>query len=172
MILTQEGRHVVAQLPLLVLLPGTVPHKYFIVLRTLGMMAQSLSLSLSLPLSLSPQLSKVCRRGATLLQAFVPTSTEVYSCDIKPEHVVIHMAAKVNTFVVNFQLVVEFYQVMQPTIYKSVIHKCILYPHKEMGRACSAYGEKRSVYRVLVGKPDGNRPLGRHRRRWHNSINL
>jgi len=46
MILTQEGRHVVAQLPLLVLLPGAVPHKYFIVLRTLGMMAQSLSLSL------------------------------------------------------------------------------------------------------------------------------
>jgi len=27
-------------------------------------------------------------------------------------------------------------------------------------------GEERGVYRVLVGKPDGRRPLGRHRRRW------
>jgi len=27
-------------------------------------------------------------------------------------------------------------------------------------------GEKRSVYRVLLGKPEGKRPLGRPRRRW------
>jgi hypothetical protein len=27
-------------------------------------------------------------------------------------------------------------------------------------------GEERGVYRVLVGKPEGKRPLGRHRRRW------
>jgi len=27
-------------------------------------------------------------------------------------------------------------------------------------------GEERGVYRVLVGKPDGKRPLGRPRRRW------
>jgi hypothetical protein len=27
-------------------------------------------------------------------------------------------------------------------------------------------GEERGVYRVLVGKPEGNRPLGRPRRRW------
>jgi hypothetical protein len=26
-------------------------------------------------------------------------------------------------------------------------------------------GEKRIAYRLLVGKPEGNRPLGRHRRR-------
>jgi len=31
-------------------------------------------------------------------------------------------------------------------------------------------GEKRSVYRVLVGKPEGKRPLGRHRRRWEDNI--
>jgi len=33
-----------------------------------------------------------------------------------------------------------------------------------MGVACSAYGERRDVYRVLVGKPEGMRPLGRPRR--------
>ena len=27
-------------------------------------------------------------------------------------------------------------------------------------------GERRGVYRVLVGKPEGNRPLGRPMRRW------
>ena len=27
-------------------------------------------------------------------------------------------------------------------------------------------GEERVVYRVLVGEPEGNRPLGRPRRRW------
>jgi hypothetical protein len=29
-----------------------------------------------------------------------------------------------------------------------------------MGGACSANGEKRNVYRFLVGKPEGKRPLG------------
>jgi hypothetical protein len=27
-------------------------------------------------------------------------------------------------------------------------------------------GETRNAYRILVGKPEGNRPLGRSRRRW------
>jgi hypothetical protein len=27
-------------------------------------------------------------------------------------------------------------------------------------------GEKRNAYRILVGKPEGKRPLGRQRRRW------
>jgi hypothetical protein len=29
-----------------------------------------------------------------------------------------------------------------------------------MGGTCSAYGERRGVYRLLVGKPEGKRPLG------------
>jgi hypothetical protein len=31
-------------------------------------------------------------------------------------------------------------------------------------------GEKRNVYRLLVGKPEGRRPLGRQRRRWIDNI--
>jgi hypothetical protein len=31
-------------------------------------------------------------------------------------------------------------------------------------------GERRGVYRVMVGKPAGNRPLGRPRRRWEDNI--
>jgi len=33
-------------------------------------------------------------------------------------------------------------------------------------------GERRGVYRVLVGKSEGKRPLGRHRRRWEDNINM
>jgi hypothetical protein len=32
--------------------------------------------------------------------------------------------------------------------------------------------EDRGVYRVLVGKPEGKRPLGRQRRRWDDNIKL
>jgi hypothetical protein len=32
-------------------------------------------------------------------------------------------------------------------------------------------GEGRGVYRVLVGRPEGKRPLGRLRRRWEDNIN-
>jgi len=31
-------------------------------------------------------------------------------------------------------------------------------------------GERRGVYRVLVGKPEGRRPLGRPRHRWEDNI--
>jgi hypothetical protein len=33
-------------------------------------------------------------------------------------------------------------------------------------------GEERGVYRVLVGKPEGKRPMGRPRRRWEDNIRM
>jgi len=33
-------------------------------------------------------------------------------------------------------------------------------------------GQGRGVYRVLVGKPKGKRPLGRHRHRWEDNIKM
>ena len=33
-------------------------------------------------------------------------------------------------------------------------------------------GERRNVYRVLVGKPKVNRPLGRPRHRWEDNIKM
>jgi len=33
-------------------------------------------------------------------------------------------------------------------------------------------GERRGVYSVLVGKPEGQRPLGRPRRRWEDNIKM
>jgi hypothetical protein len=33
-------------------------------------------------------------------------------------------------------------------------------------------GEKRNMYRLLVGKPEGKRPLGRPRRRWADNVRM
>ena len=42
----------------------------------------------------------------------------------------------------------------------------------EMGGSDSAYGERRGVCMVLVGKPEGKISLGRPRRRWENNIKM
>jgi hypothetical protein len=39
-------------------------------------------------------------------------------------------------------------------------------------RHVACMGEGRGVYRVLVGRPEGKRPLGRPRRRWENNIKI
>jgi hypothetical protein len=41
-----------------------------------------------------------------------------------------------------------------------------------MGRACRMNGEKRNACRILVGKPEGKRPLGRPRHRWVDNIKM
>jgi len=33
-------------------------------------------------------------------------------------------------------------------------------------------GERRGIYRALVGKPEGKRPLGRPRHRWEDNIKM
>jgi hypothetical protein len=33
-------------------------------------------------------------------------------------------------------------------------------------------GEEKNAYRILVGKPEGKRPLGRPRRRWMDNIKM
>jgi len=41
-----------------------------------------------------------------------------------------------------------------------------------VGGACSTHGASKCVYRVLVGKPEGKRPLGRPRRTWEDNIKM
>jgi hypothetical protein len=36
----------------------------------------------------------------------------------------------------------------------------------EMGRVCSTNWAKRNAYRILMGEPEGKRPLGKARHRW------
>jgi hypothetical protein len=42
----------------------------------------------------------------------------------------------------------------------------------EMGVACSIMGERRGVYRILVRKSEGKKPIGRPTRRWEDSIKI
>ena len=37
---------------------------------------------------------------------------------------------------------------------------------------CDIMGDRRGVYRVFVGRPEGREPLGRPRRRWDYSIKV
>jgi hypothetical protein len=41
-----------------------------------------------------------------------------------------------------------------------------------MGGACSTNRDKKRAYRILVGKPEGNRPVGRPKRKWMNDIKM
>jgi hypothetical protein len=41
-----------------------------------------------------------------------------------------------------------------------------------VGGACGSHGEERKVYRILVGKPERKRPLGRPRHRWEDGIGM
>jgi hypothetical protein len=42
----------------------------------------------------------------------------------------------------------------------------------KIGGACRSDGEGRGMYRVLVGKPEGKRPLGRPWQRWEYNIKI
>jgi hypothetical protein len=41
-----------------------------------------------------------------------------------------------------------------------------------MSRVCGMNGEKMSAYRILVGKPEGKRPLERTRHKWEDNIKM
>jgi len=41
-----------------------------------------------------------------------------------------------------------------------------------VGRTCGMHGEGKGVYRILVWRPEGKRPLGSPRRRWDNNIKM
>ena len=41
-----------------------------------------------------------------------------------------------------------------------------------MGGAYSTMGDRRGVNRILVGKPEGKRPLGKHRHKWEDNIKM
>jgi hypothetical protein len=53
-----------------------------------------------------------------------------------------------------------------------LIYCCDKLEKNEMGGVCSADWERRDVYRVLVGKPEEKRPLGRPRRRREDHIKM
>jgi hypothetical protein len=52
------------------------------------------------------------------------------------------------------------------TLYASPNVIRLINKKNEMGSACNTHGVDQNMFRILVGKPEGKRPLGRPRRRW------
>jgi hypothetical protein len=52
------------------------------------------------------------------------------------------------------------------------LHKNYQVKNDEMGRACSTNGEKRNVYRILLGRLEEMRPLGRPKCRCVENIEM
>jgi hypothetical protein len=51
-------------------------------------------------------------------------------------------------------------------------YNCNAQNENKMCRECRTHGNKSNAYRILVGKPEGKRPLGRPRRRWEDNIEI
>jgi hypothetical protein len=58
------------------------------------------------------------------------------------------------------------------SLYSSPIVRVIKAKRLRWARHVARMEEERGVYRVLVGKPEGKRPLGRLRHRWEDNIKL
>jgi hypothetical protein len=43
---------------------------------------------------------------------------------------------------------------------------------RAMGGACSMHGEMRNAFKIMVGKPEGKRPLGKPKHRWEDVIKM
>jgi len=57
-------------------------------------------------------------------------------------------------------------------LYSPNIVRMIKSKRKRLAGHIARMGERRGVYRVLVGKPGGKRPLGRPRRRWEDNTKM
>jgi hypothetical protein len=75
-------------------------------------------------------------------------------------------------FYINIQCIVIIVKTLP--YHRKILLICWLSSDNEdmMGRTCSTNGEKRNAYKILVGSPEGRRPLGRPRLRWVNNIKM
>jgi len=82
-----------------------------------------------------------------------------------PDHKSCFNAVRNSIDLENFVLVDDLYST--PNIVRVI-------KSRRMRRAghVARMGGERGVYRVLVGKPEGKRPLGRPRRRWVDNIRM
>jgi hypothetical protein len=61
---------------------------------------------------------------------------------------------------------------LPPGVNLFAVNKYIISYTNDMGGACSTDGARRGVYRVLLGKPEGKKPLSRPKRRWEDNIKI
>jgi hypothetical protein len=53
-----------------------------------------------------------------------------------------------------------------------ILVRVIKIKEDEVGGNVAHVGERRGVYRILVGRPEGKRPLGRPRCKWEDNIKM
>jgi hypothetical protein len=69
--------------------------------------------------------------------------------------------------------IIEIYRIPQPvTVIGVILFRIIKSRMMRWAGHVARMGQKRNVYRLLVGKPEGKRPLGRPRRRWIDNIKM
>jgi hypothetical protein len=51
-------------------------------------------------------------------------------------------------------------------------HYVVYIKENEVGGTCGMHGRGEKLYKVLVGKPEGKRPVGRPTRRWEDGIRI
>ena len=75
-----------------------------------------------------------------------------------------------------FMCVILFMHFIRENLFIVLTKERLFMLFKFTCKMCRRYvarmGEERGVYRVLVGKPEGKRPLGRPRRRWVDNIRV
>jgi hypothetical protein len=54
----------------------------------------------------------------------------------------------------------------------NIVHAIFRKRKNEMGRTCSTNKAEKNAYRILIGKPEGKRPVRRPRRRWVDNIKM
>ena len=86
-------------------------------------------------------------------QNFIPEEIKI---GLKSENPCLHSVQ--NLFISSF-----LFKNIKIEMYRTIILPVVL---------CGCMGQGRGVYRVLVGKPEGKRPLGRPRRRWEDNIKI
>jgi hypothetical protein len=67
----------------------------------------------------------------------------------------------------KYFLHIFFFQCSSPKYFKAIKSR-----RMRWARHVAGMGEGRGVYRVLVGRPEGKRPLGRPRHRWEDNIKM
>jgi hypothetical protein len=64
------------------------------------------------------------------------------------------------------------YEELHDLYFSPSIIRIIQVEEDEMGGPCSTNGREEETYRLLMGKPEKKRPLGRPRRRWVDNIRM
>jgi hypothetical protein len=74
--------------------------------------------------------------------------------------------------VLKEEIIIIIINMSRPVKFIYLFHRQVKSRRMRWAGHVARIGEERKVYKVLVGKPEGRRPLGRPRRRWEDGIRM